>query len=88
MFDNSEYRNNQEVNIKPACNGMMQKSHPKSYFEWCHLNSNFRKNFVDKNPRILQIMVFGDNNMLVEILPEEVYEEWVKEEENKTETTK
>jgi hypothetical protein len=86
MFDNSEYRNNQAVNIKPACIGMMQKSHPKSYFEWCHLNSSFRENKVDGNPRILQIMVFGDNNMLVEILPEEVYNEWVKEEEKKTET--
>ena len=78
MFN--EYNNRQEVNIKPACVGMMQKSHPKSYFVWCHVNSNYRKNYVDDNPRVLQIMVFGDNNMLVEFLPEEVYKEWSKSE--------
>lgn len=75
MFN--EYTNTQSVNIKPACTGMMQKSHPKSYFEWCHVDSRFRKDCVDKNPRVLQIMVFGDSNMLVEILPKDVYDEWV-----------
>ena len=61
-----EYNNNQRVEIKPACTGMLQKSHPKSYFEWCHVNSDFRKKSVDGNPRVLQIMVFGDNNMMVD----------------------
>jgi hypothetical protein len=77
MFN--EYNNIQKVNIKPACSGMLQKSHPKSYFEWCHVNSEFRKNKVDNNPRVLQIMVFGDSNMIVEMLPDDVYEEWCKE---------
>ena len=72
MFD----ENNQSVNIKPACTGLMQKSHPKSFFTWCHVNSHFRENHVDNNPHVLQIMVFGDNNMLVEILPDDVYKEW------------
>jgi len=75
----NEYNNNQKVEIKPACMGLLQKSHPKSYFEWCHVNSNFRKNTVDKNPRVLQIMVFGDHNMMVEMLPEEIYNEWIGE---------
>lgn len=72
--------NNQSVEIKPACTGMLQKSHPKSYFEWCHVDSSYRRNKVDCNPRVLQIMVFGDNNMMVEILPQDVYEKWVGKE--------
>lgn len=79
MFD--EYKNTQRVDIKPACTGMMQKSHPKSYFKWCHVNSDYRRECVDENPRVLQVMVFGDNNMLVEILPRDVYEELIKGEE-------
>ena len=59
---------------------MLQKSHPKSYFEWCHVSSDFRKKQVDSNPRVLQVMVFGDNNMIVEMLPQDVYEEWIKNE--------
>jgi len=31
----NEYKNNQNVEIKPACTGMLQKSHPKSYFKLC-----------------------------------------------------
>jgi hypothetical protein len=76
----NEYNNNQSVEIKPACTGMLQKSHPKSYFKWCHVGSDYRKNVVDGNPRVLQIMVFGDNNMMVEMLPQEVYEEWIGKE--------
>mgnify|MGYP006974615460 FL=1 len=76
----NEYNNNQNVEIKPACTGMLQKSHPKSYFKWCHVGSDYRKNVVDGNPRVLQIMVFGDNNMMVEMLPQEVYEEWIGKE--------
>ncbi len=78
MLDN--YNNNQNVEIKPACMGVLQKSHPKSYFEWCRVESAFRKDFVDGNPRVLQVMVFGDNNMIVEMLPQEVYEEWIGKE--------
>ena len=76
MF-NTEVNTEVNVDIKPACTGMMQKSHPKSYFTWCHVNSNFRKNYVDNNPKVLQVMVFGDMNMLVEILPDDVYNDWI-----------
>ena len=79
MFN--EYNNNQKVEIKPACMGILQKSHPKSYFTYCHLNSTFRKETVDDNPRVLQMMVFGDNHMMVEMLPKDVYEEWIKTEQ-------
>lgn len=70
--------NSQKVEIKPACIGMMQKSHPKSFFEWCQVESDYRRKVVDGNPTVLQVMVFGDGNMLVEFLPQEVYDEWIK----------
>ena len=73
----NEYHNNQKVEIKPACMGLLQKSHPKSYFTYCHVNSQFRKDCVDDNPRVLQVMVFGDNHMMVEMLPRDVYQEWI-----------
>ena len=75
------YNNNQKVEIKPACTGMMQKSHPKSYFVWCHVESEYRRKYVDNNPLVLQIMVFGDNNMLIEFIPRDVYTEWIKTED-------
>ena len=77
---NNEYNNNQNVEIKPACMGLLQKSHPKSYFKWCHVGSDYRKNVIDCNPLVLQVMVFGDNNMMVEMLPQDVYEEWIGKE--------
>jgi hypothetical protein len=81
----NNYNNNQRVEIKPACSGMLQKSHPKSYFMWCHVNSHYRENDVDGNSRVLQVMVFGDYNMIVEILPEDVYEEWIGKEKEEYE---
>ena len=75
--NNNYYSSTQTVEIKPACIGTLQKSHPKSYFSYCHKDSEYRKNYVDDNPKVLQIMVFGDDNLLVEILPDEVYEEWI-----------
>lgn len=78
MFN--EYNNTQRVEIKPACTGILQKSHPKSFITYCHVNSQYRKNYVDDNPRVLQAMVFGDEHMLVEILPEDVYREWINAE--------
>lgn len=73
----NEYYNNQKVEIKPACTGILQKSHPKSLFKYCHISSNYRENYVDNNPQVLQIMVFGDGHMMVEILPDDVYKEWI-----------
>ena len=43
---NNEYHNNQNVEIKPACMGLLQKSHPKSYFKWCYVGSDYRKNVI------------------------------------------
>ena len=46
MFN--EYYNNQKVEIKPACTGLLQKSHPKSFFVYCHVTSQYRTNKVDE----------------------------------------
>ena len=74
--------NEHKVNIKPPINGMMQKSHPKSYFVRCHLESEYFKEEVEENPRVLQIMLNGgEGYVLVEILPEDVYKEWCEENE-------
>ncbi len=72
-----EYNNEQKVDIKPACVGLLQKSHPKSYFKWCNIGSMYRRETIDNNPRVLQIMVFGENDMIVEMLPDDVYKEWI-----------
>ena len=77
MFN--EYYNNQRVEIKPACTGILQKSHPKSFFTYCHINSDYRRESVDNNPQVLQVMVFGDGQMIVEMLPDYVYREWISE---------
>ena len=78
MFN--KYNNNQKVEIKPACTGILQKSHPKSFFTYCHVNSEYLRNSVDHNPQVLQVMVFGDGYMLVEMLPNDVYQEWLNTE--------
>ena len=78
MFN--EYYNNQRVEIKPACTGILQKSHPKSFFTYCHTNSEYRKENVDENPLVLQVMVFGNEHMMVEMLPDDVYQEWINAE--------
>ena len=79
----NDYNIKHSVNIKSPCVGTLQKSHPKSYFHRCHVKSNYFENNIEGNPRVLQIMLFGDNEVLVEILPQEVYDEWIKEKENK-----
>lgn len=81
MLNDYHNYNNQKVEIKPACMGILQKSHPKSFFKYCHVNSEYRKKTFDNNPLVLQVLVFGDEHMLVEFLPKDVYEEWIKTKE-------
>lgn len=77
MF-NTQSISNQTVNIKPACTGILQKSHPKSFFKWFHIHSEYARSLYEKQ-NILQVMVFGDGNCLAEVLPMDVYIELVKE---------
>ncbi len=103
MFDtkiNNNQRYNQEVNIKPACTGLIQKSSPLSIITRCHLKSPLAETLLhpegshivqqvwskDKNDydyargywknikipvTILQVMVFGDMECLIEYISTE-----------------
>lgn len=85
MFNINTTTYNNTVNIKPACMGMMQKSHPKSFFrrfakgspmeDWIFSDTPCikEKNRYDcwqkvMDVIVLQTMVFGDNQFLVELL--------------------
>ena len=76
MLDNSI---NQSVNIKPACTGTLQKSHPKAFFTRCHTTSEYWKKCIEKAPTVLQIMLYGDGWAIVEMLPDEVYAEMIND---------
>lgn len=63
MFNSTVY--NSTVNIKPACSGMLQKSHPKSFF------LNFSKNSRRSD------WVFGENPCLMRKNRYDVYEKYM-----------
>lgn len=83
MFNVSTY--NTTVNIKPACTGMLQKSHPKSFFKRFENGSLCAKWLFSEEPClkredkwkhwetymnvvVLQVMAFGDNQFLCELI--------------------
>lgn len=80
MFNNDQYNNFvNSVNIKPACSGLLQKSHPKSFFLMFHKNSKMADCIFDEEPClkrgneymdviVLQVMCYGDNEFLCELL--------------------
>ncbi len=80
----NEYNNYQKVEIKPACTGILQKSHPKSFFTYCHAKSEYRKYHIDNNRHVLQVMVFGDEYIIVEMFPDDVCQEWVNAKKEKS----
>lgn len=64
MFNNNL---SQSVNIKPAATGILQKSCKCSRIRHAHIKSSWTENLFNNNEVvILQIMVFGDNQMIVE----------------------
>ena len=50
MLNNYTQNFNNSVNIKPACTGMLQKSHPNSFFKRFHKNSKMADWIFDENP--------------------------------------
>ena len=85
MLNNYTQNFNSFVNIKPACTGMLQKSHPNSFFKRFHKNSKMADWIFDENPClqkvdeyrsyekymdvvVLQVMCFGDNEFLCELI--------------------
>lgn len=92
-IDNRKYE--QSVNIKPACCGLLQKSHPRSFFKRFHINSDMAEWVLSENPClkrktdfrdyetymdvvVLQIMSFGDNELLCELVDAKEFESDVK----------
>lgn len=92
MFNNYTQNFNNSVNIKPACTGILQKSHPNSFFKRFHKNSRMADWIFDENPClrkvteckiyekymnivVLQVMCFGDNEFLCELIDKKLLEE-------------
>ena len=88
-IDNRKY--DQSVNIKPACCGLLQKSHPRSFFKRFHINSDMAEWVLSETPClkkrtgcarcetymdvvVLQIMSFGDNELLCELVDAKEFE--------------
>lgn len=83
--DNSTH----SVTMNPPCVGTLQKSHPKSKFELFHRGSQMAATVFSDFPRLvkdrsdraryeivlLQIMVFGDNEILMEYVMKSDFEE-------------
>lgn len=77
-----------KVTFNTPCTGLIQKSHPRSNFVRFHAKSQLANWVFSSYPRlveetcnikkiiVLQVMVFGDNEMLIEY----VYEKDLKEE--------
>jgi len=75
MFNTTIYK--QQVDIKPAYAGTLQKSSERSFFVRCHVRSGMAESLFDKHAKycgdyvqVLQVMLFGDEQMLAELLPE------------------
>lgn len=78
-----------KVNINTPCTGIIQRSHPKSYFARFHTKSLLAEWVFSGYPRlqketyradkiaVLQVMVFGDNEMLIEYVYEKDLQEKV-----------
>ena len=88
-IDNRKY--NKSVNFKPAGCGLLQKSHPRSFFKRFHKTSNMAEWVLSENPClkrknncdiyetymevvVLQIMPFGDNDFLCELIDAKEFE--------------
>ena len=83
--DNSTH----SVVMNPPCVGTLQKSHPKSKFERFHVASELARTVFSDFPRlikdrtdrekneivVLQLMVFGDNEILMEYVMKSDWEE-------------
>lgn len=88
-IDNGKY--DQSVNIKPACSGLLQKSHPRSFFKAFNIDSRMADWILSENPSlkrkisgarwetymdivVLQVMSFGDNEILCELVDAKEFE--------------
>lgn len=54
MFNSYTQNFNNSVNIKPACAGMLQKSHPNSFFKRFHKNSEMADWVFSDEPYLMK----------------------------------
>lgn len=75
---------NGKIVMNTPCIGILQKTHPKSYFVRFHVTSEMEEYVFSNTPRIsrdgdeivtLQIMGFGDNELLMEYVYKSDYED-------------
>lgn len=88
MLNNYTQNFNNSVNMKPACTGILQKSHPNSFFLRFHKTSRTADWIFNENPClkkenryegyvevvVLQIMYLGDDEFLCELINKELLE--------------
>lgn len=69
MFHNDQYYNFvNSVNIKPACSGLLQKSHPKSFFQRFHKNSKMSDWIFDEEPCLKRRNSLGDYDEYMDVI--------------------
>ena len=75
---------NCKIVMNPPCIGTLQKTHLKSYFKRFHVTSEMAKYVFSDTPRLmrdgdeivtLQIMSFGDNELLMEYVYKSDYKD-------------
>ena len=80
--DNSTH----SISMPAPCVGTLQKTHPKSQFRRFHVNSPMANFVFSENPRlhknvdkteivVLQVMCFGDNEILMEFVDIQYWED-------------
>ena len=83
MLNTYNDNSTQSVVMNPPCVGTLQKTHPKSKFKRLHSRSELAGLVFSSNPRmydkggeivVLQIMCFGDNELLMEYVEKEIWD--------------
>ena len=94
MLDTNNFNNkanlNNNINIKPISNVILQKSHPCSFFEKFHINSKMtewifnsdlclkKKKYEDYEPYmkivVLQVLYLDNNELLCELVNKKDFE--------------
>lgn len=94
MLDTNNFNNkanlNNNINIKPISNVILQKSHPCSFFEKFHVNSKMaewifnsdpclkKKRYEDYEPYmkivVLQVLYLDNNELLCELVNKKDFE--------------
>lgn len=59
---NTKNINNSTVNVKSGSNVVLQKSHPRSFFEKFHINSQMAKWVFDSDPCLKKQEIVGEHS--------------------------